>query len=104
MAKLKTLSKRIASLPARLASTADIQTNYGQGRGGRPWRRKVEQIKVRDQYTCRHCGVVTVVGSCDHITPRAEGGTDADSNLQWLCNPCHDTKTKAEAARGIRRD
>lgn len=36
---------------------------------------------------------------CDHITPHTQGGTDALSNLQWLCTPCHKRKTGQEAAR-----
>jgi 5-methylcytosine-specific restriction endonuclease McrA len=39
----------------------------------------------------------------DHITPKAEGGTDDHDNLQSICTECHDAKTQAEAqrARGI---
>ncbi len=32
----------------------------------------------------------------DHIIPKAHGGTDADSNLQSLCWPCHKAKTARE--------
>lgn len=103
MARLKALGSRLATLPARLPTTPQATANYGQGRGGRPWRRLVEQVKLRDQYTCRNCGLVTEQGECDHIVPQAEGGSDDMVNLQWLCIPCHEAKTKAESARGIRR-
>lgn len=103
MARLKALVPRLATLPVRLPATAQVTANYGQGRGGRPWRRLVEQVKLRDQYTCRACGLVTEQGECDHIFPQAEGGNDDMVNLQWLCIPCHEVKTRAEAARGIRR-
>lgn len=74
---------------------------YGQGRGGRPWRRLVEQVKVRDKYTCQSCGRVTEDGECDHRTPRANGGKDELSNLQWLCRePCHQRKTLRDS--GVR--
>ena len=70
---------------------------WGSGRGGRPWRRLVQQIKVRDQYTCRACGRVTEDGDVDHIIPLAKGGTDDPSNLQYLCRePCHRDKTIRE--------
>jgi 5-methylcytosine-specific restriction protein A len=70
---------------------------YGQGRGGRPWRRKVEQVKQRDQYTCCKCGRLTEDGEADHIVPLAKGGSDDLSNLQWLCRePCHAEKTRLE--------
>jgi 5-methylcytosine-specific restriction protein A len=57
----------------------------------------VERIKVRDAYTCRKCGRLTLDGEVDHIKPLAKGGTDDDANLQWLCRePCHRDKTIAD--------
>ncbi|WBM34138.1 HNH endonuclease [Pseudomonas sp. NY11382] len=78
------------------------QTQWGSGRGGRPWRRIRERILLRDQYTCCGCGVVTQDLEVDHIINVAEGGSDEDSNLQSLCVPCHQAKTAVEAARGRR--
>lgn len=72
-------------------------SRYGQGRGGRPWRRIVERIKLRDLYTCQACKAVTTEGEVDHIIPLAKGGTDDDNNLQYLCaTPCHRDKTIRE--------
>jgi 5-methylcytosine-specific restriction protein A len=72
---------------------------WGKGRGGRPWRRLVEAVKRRDQYTCQSCGRVTEDGECDHIVPLSQGGTDDLSNLQWLCRePCHRAKTAREGS------
>lgn len=80
---------------------------YGakSGRGGRPWRRKREETFKADGFMCRSCGrTVTLHGAlagvCDHIIPKAEGGTDEPSNRQTLCKICSDEKTQAEAARG----
>lgn len=71
---------------------------YGQGRGGRPWRRLVEQVKVRDKYTCQLCGRVTEEGDADHKLSLSKGGKDELENLQWLCRvPCHQDKTIREA-------
>ncbi|WNN94206.1 HNH endonuclease [Gordonia phage Elinal] len=42
-------------------------------------------------------------GGVDHIIPRAEGGTNADDNLQLLCEDHHSVKSKAESARGRAR-
>lgn len=80
------------------------------GRGGRPWRRKREQVFERDNFLCCNClslGIETVVtlhgalaGICDHILPLAEGGTDRPSNLQTLCKKCSDEKTQLESLRG----
>lgn len=72
-------------------------SRYGQGRGGRPWRRLAQSIKERDLYTCQMCGRVTLEGDIDHRIPLARGGTDDPSNLQYLCRePCHAAKTARE--------
>ena len=74
-------------------------SRWGKGRGGRPWRRLVEAVKRRDQYTCQACGRVTDEGDCDHIVPESKGGKTEMGNLQWLCRtPCHAEKTEREAA------
>ena len=74
-------------------------SRWGRGRGGRPWRRLVEAVKRRDQYTCQSCGRVTEDGECDHIVPTSKGGKTELANLQWLCRtPCHRDKTEREAA------
>jgi 5-methylcytosine-specific restriction protein A len=39
----------------------------------------------------------------DHIVPLAEGGLDAESNIQALCQACSDAKTETEARRGMSR-
>lgn len=52
---------------------------------------------------CERQGRVTLATQRDHIKSLAEGGADDDSNVQGLCADCHDAKSKAEAARGVRR-
>lgn len=82
------------------------QENYGQGRGGRPWRRKRAAVLKRDGYVCQCCqrgGRVTLATEVDHVVPRAEGGSDDETNLQAICAECHKAKTVAEAARGVGR-
>lgn len=86
-------------------------TRHERGYGG-TWEKTRERILKRDNGLCQAClrnGVLTVVGDkpysawCDHIKPKAEGGTDDDENLQTLCRACHKTKTDAEKARGVTR-
>ena len=79
------------------------EENYGQGRGGRPWRRKRARILARDGKLCQPCkaaGRLTLATQVDHIVPKAEGGTDEEDNLQAICAPCHDAKSRTEATRG----
>jgi len=52
---------------------------------------------------CERHGRVTLATQRDHITPLAEGGQDDDSNVQGLCGPCHESKSKAESQRGRAR-
>lgn len=55
---------------------------------------------------CRECariGLLRPATQRDHIVPLEEGGTDANDNIQPLCDSCHDIKSKAERARGVRR-
>lgn len=81
------------------------RSNWGQGRGGRPWRSIVDKVKARDQYQCQQCQRLTIDGEVDHITPIAKGGTDNLENLQWLCRaPCHRDKTITEAGGKIRQE
>lgn len=109
MARLRALRPQVASLPSRLKSTFALhkeQENYGQGRGGRPWRRKREAVLKRDSYLCVPCKQLnrtTLASEVDHVVPQSEGGSDEDSNLQSICEACHKAKTQAEAARGVKR-
>lgn len=66
----------------------------------------------RDKYLCQACkrnGVITPVGDkpysawVDHIIPKAEGGTDDDSNLETLCRCCERAKTNRDKNRGRTR-
>jgi len=106
MVRLKALGSRQGTLPASLPSTSSIASNYGQGRGGRPWRRLRDSILQRDKHLCQPCkaqGRYTEATQVDHIVPQAEGGTDDRVNLQAICDDCHEAKTREEAKRGVAR-
>lgn len=56
-----------------------------------------QQIKERDNYTCRQCGISTMqephlLLEIDHIVPVAAGGLTEVENLQTLCWKCNRTK------------
>lgn len=97
---------RLAKLGGSLPTLRDTQPtlvkqqNYGQGRGGREWRRLKQRVHERDSWTCRQCERVTMKLECDHIVNKAQGGTDDMDNLQSLCKPCHDKKTLQESKQG----
>ena len=52
---------------------------------------------------CERHGRVTLATQRDHIKPLAEGGLDDASNVQALCEPCHEAKSKTESQRGRTR-
>lgn len=79
------------------------ERGYGSG-----WERTRQRIFERDGGLCQEClraSIVTSVGDklfsawCDHVVPKAEGGTDDDDNLQTLCRRCHQRKTDVEKNR-----
>lgn len=79
--------------------------SYGEGRGGRPWRRLRDQILARDGFMCQceKCkGVKLIAHEVDHIIPVAKGGTDHPNNLRAMHRDCHAEKTKREATPGYR--
>ncbi|MBD1553623.1 HNH endonuclease [Pseudomonas typographi] len=99
MAKLKMLKPRIKMLDTSKVKVSK-PSEWGSGRGGRPWRRIRERILLRDQYTCQGCGQITQDLEVDHIVNVAQGGSDDDANLQSLCVPCHKAKTAQESVEG----
>ncbi len=82
--------------------------NHQQGKSrhergyGRLWDSIRPRILKRDRHLCQEClrhGRATPATTVDHIIPKAHGGTDADSNLESLCWPCHRSKTATERTR-----
>lgn len=91
--------RQIDGIPfARSSTTAHLRLR------GRALQARNERIAVRDMYTCQVCGRVAdrSEGQVDHRIPLAQGGTDGDDNLQWICTePCHREKTERENARRL---
>lgn len=66
-----------------------------------PWRWNKVRTKVftRDDYTCQHCGQQLHYSQleADHKLPVSLGGEEFSlDNLQTLCGPCHEEKTKRD--------
>lgn len=99
LAVIKPAGAHLARSPSPQAHGAE---SWGQGRGGRPWRRLKQLIHERDMWTCCACHQVTTELELDHIINVAIGGTDDDTNLQSLCVPCHKKKTLLESQAGQR--
>ncbi|WP_084068576.1 HNH endonuclease [Paraburkholderia heleia] len=70
---------------------------------GHAWGKIRNRIKQRDQYTCRACKRADLRGVVDHIKPLEQGGTNDDTNLQYLCEPCHVDKTNRDRGFKVKR-
>ncbi len=67
---------------------------------GRAGVRLREQVR-REEPLCRKClemGRTRATEEVDHIRPLSAGGSNARSNLQGLCVPCHKEKSAREQA------
>jgi len=54
------------------------------------------QVAIRDNFTCQHCGKYMPDGvglHIDHIIPISKGGKSVASNLQVLCSKCNGSKS-----------
>lgn len=91
----------------KVNSFADQRRGNRHERGyGSAWDKLRALVLARDCGLCQVCsaaGRVSLANAVDHIKPKAEGGTDDESNLQAICKPCHLIKTADEAKRGIHR-
>jgi 5-methylcytosine-specific restriction protein A len=101
--RLGTLPKRVAILDTSIGAKLGQAQSYGQGRGGRPWRRKRDQVMQRDKFMCQceRCqGKRLPAHEVDHIVPLSQGGTDDPKNLRAVNRECHKAKTAREANGG----
>lgn len=61
--------------------------------------RVMDRLAQKAELCCQKCGLATVGklrGQADHIVPLILGGAHRETNLQWLCEPCHRAKTKLD--------
>lgn len=89
-------------------------TESRQSRGyGLAWEKVRKQAMQRDCGLCQVCkmaGTTTIAQAVDHIVSKAKarhmGWTaermDGMSNLQSICNPCHERKTIEEQGKRAR--
>ena len=100
--KLARLGARLTVLETRRMPVAEHPPEFIRMRGRKLQARNM-RIKLRDLWTCQHCGRTTDELEIDHITPVAQGGTEHDHNMQSLCVQCHLAKTAIDNAETARR-
>ena len=85
------------------APWSHAKNSSARGYGTR-WRKLRTYILAREPL-CRACkneGRTSAATHVDHVTPKANGGTDDVANLQPLCAPCHVAKSAREGGAGRR--
>lgn len=81
------------------AHVGSYQHKRIRGRAGVKLRTQVR----REEPMCRIClsrGRTSATEEVDHIKPLSAGGSNARSNLQGLCKPCHKVKSDSEQPGG----
>ena len=95
--KLTSIKPKISTLDVRTCSMPVVERIRGY-----ELQKIRNRILLRDEYTCRRCGRVSVDLEIDHIVPLHLGGAETDENRQSLCPVCHAEKNAEEAeGRGV---
>jgi predicted transcriptional regulator len=101
LARSNTHSVVAAHVAGRSMESPDQQrsrpTNKAKPRATVP---EIRSILDRQKYLCAACTceLQPNIAELDHIVPRADGGDDSASNLQWLCRGCN--RAKAQMSMG----
>jgi 5-methylcytosine-specific restriction enzyme A len=97
MARLRTLSSRVAMAPSRQPATHRAADRRMTGRALQARRLR---LWAKDPHcvTC-HRLVAMHEFELDHDVPLYQGGADVDDNCQVLCIECHARKTEADRGR-----
>lgn len=99
MGRLKSMPARLGALPSRVKAMPKVADRFYHSA---EW---AEARRRQPNKWCAVCGSTKRL-ILDHKVERKDGGADLDpANLEWLCQPCHNTKTaeaKAKRARGGR--
>lgn len=72
---------------------------YRQGYRDPKYHREKQAAKTRAKGACERCGHPSDRLQVDHIVPLRDGGRNERGNLQVLCVPCHEVKTRGDRRR-----
>src|SRR4051812_8459592 len=85
----------------RSAYNRERGSSAANGYGGKAWQSLRKSVFLRDGYRCVVCkkfvGLERGDAHCDHIIPKAAGGSDDLTNCQTICVRCHAAKTVRES-------
>ena len=94
--KLKRLNNTLPTASSNRVPILEQKAGTEKRIRGSTWMKARDRIALARGYRCAVCGRVWQprLDQVDHIIELADGGTNDDSNLQLLCNECHESKTK----------
>lgn len=101
MGRLKSMGSRVGLLPPKVALAPKLADPFYHSQ---EWRALAARAKREADHRCQRPGC----GSshrliADHIVERKDGGDDLDrSNIEVLCQACHQAKTAEARARRAR--
>ena len=91
MGKIKTIEPTVNNVHVNSGATPIVKRITGS-----KLQKIIRTVAERDEYTCRICHRFTMNGVVDHIVPLHLGGAESMENRQWICQYCHDEKSKEE--------
>ena len=97
---MKTLKPQIKTINTSLVKAAGV-TERIRGNSLVAIKRKFEQANPRICATCIRQGLVGYGDELEHIVPLWQGGSESDSNREWICTNHHQIKTAAEAKQRV---
>lgn len=90
-ARLQSIKPKVATVDTRKGAPVAVDRIRGN-----TLTKIRKRVMLRDEYTCRMCGMLTSSGEIDHVVPLHLGGSESDENRQYLCVSCHLRKSSAE--------
>lgn len=83
--------KRQATVKQREQGVTGVRRCSADNYRGRIPKKRRKRVYERDGHRCVECGSTDDL-TLDHIIPLAKGGTNAEVNLQTMCEPCNGRK------------
>jgi 5-methylcytosine-specific restriction enzyme A len=97
--RLKQPPAMMGRLPSTIKAPPKLAEDFYRSR---EWKQLMVHLKARRGPWCQRCGSLHRVAG-DHIIERKDGGAELDpSNIELLCQACHNAKTKRSAADRVK--
>ena len=97
--KLKQPPATLGRLPSVIKAPPKFTEGFYRSR---EWKQLMVHLKATRGPWCQRCGSLYRVAG-DHVIERKDGGAELDpSNIELLCQACHNAKTKRRAGDRVK--